>query len=381
LQRSVIFNREQFIMSRIFPFVFLSFFIATQLSAQQPERQSGQTPERRQLISVAEPFERLSEVFRLSTELVGKSVVHIEATQFKSVNPSRSGRSIKMQVEESGSGIVVTVSGKQVILTNRHVVGGIELSAVKILTHDRRLLTPNKITTNEDFDLAVIEVSETLPVSVLFGDSNGVRVGDMILVMGSPFGLDRSVSMGIVSAVNRRDIPSSSGQTPRVGFFQTDAAVNPGSSGGPMFNLHGEVLGLVTAIATQGGGSDGVAFVLPGKYVLRVAEQLVRDGSVVKPYIGAGFDPDFRSEKRKELGLDRQIGARILRLVPDSPASQTGLCVGDVILSFDGNEVEDDVHVINLVAQSEIDKPVKLIIFRDGQNTELSVTPSAQISR
>jgi serine protease Do len=336
---------------------------------------------RQKLQTVAAPLERLSEVFRFSAEFADPVIVHIEATQIKSVNPGRSGRAVKMQVEESGSGVVADIAGKQVILTNRHVVEGIEPDFIKIQTYDRRLLTPVRVSTNEDFDLAIVEVTEKLPYSANFGNSDLVRVGDIVLAVGSPFGLDRSVSMGIIGAVNRRNIPATNGTTPRIGFFQTDAAINPGSSGGPLLNLRGEVIGLVTAIATQGGGDDGVAFVLPIKSVLRIAEQLVQNGTVVKPHIGLGFDPDFSAEKRKQLGIDRQIGARINRVVPDTPSAKTGLRIGDVILLFDGIEVEDDTHIVHLVALTEIDKPIKITINRDGNNIDLSITPSVQISR
>jgi serine protease Do len=368
------------------------FFLSTSLSvcfseqnlAQSPKLPNSPSPESLALAVAAAPLEQLSAVFRGVVETAGQSIVHIEATQIKSVNPTgRSGRSVKMQIEESGSGVVTNIAKKQVVLTNRHVVEGIDLNAIKIMTRDRRLLTPVRMTTNEDFDLAVIEVKETLPVAASFGDSEQVQTGDIILTIGSPFGLDRSLSMGIISAVNRRSIPGSSGQAPNVGFFQIDAAVNPGSSGGPMLNLRGEVLGLVTAIATQGGGHDGIAFVLPAKFVLRVAEQLVRNGSVVKPLIGVGFEPEaeFSPVKHQKIGLDRLIGAKIRQVQPDSPASAAGLRVGDVILSFDAVEVEDDTHIVNLVAQSEIDKPVKLSVLREGQMIELTITPTAQISR
>ncbi|MDR2706993.1 MAG: trypsin-like peptidase domain-containing protein [Planctomycetaceae bacterium] len=336
---------------------------------------------RQNLRTSAAPFERLSEVFRCSVEFCDPVIVHIEAMQIKSVTPGRSGRAVKMQIEESGSGVIADIAGKQVILTNRHVVEGIEPESIKVQTFDRRLLTPIRILTNEDFDLAVMEVTEKFPYSADLGDSDQVRVGDLVLAVGSPFGLDRSVSMGIIGAVNRRNIPATNGTTPRVGFFQTDAAINPGSSGGPLLNLRGEVIGLVTAIATQGGGDDGVAFVLPIKSVLRIAEQLVQKGSVVKPHLGLGFDHEFNAEKRNSLGIDRQIGARINRVIPETPAVQTGLRIGDVILSFDGIEVEDDTHLVHLVALAEIDKPVKITINRNGNTMNLSITPSVQISR
>jgi serine protease Do len=336
---------------------------------------------RQNLRTLAAPFEQISEVFRRSIEFSDPIIVHIEATQVKSVTPGRSGRAVKMQIEESGSGVIADIGDKRVILTNRHVVEGIEPESIKVQTFDRRLLTPIRVSTNEDFDLAVVEVTEKIPYSADFGNSDQVRVGDIVLAVGSPFGLDRSVSMGIIGAVNRRNIPATSGTTPRIGFFQTDAAINPGSSGGPLLNLRGEVIGIVTAIATQGGGDDGVAFALPIKSVLRIAEQLVQNGTVVRPHIGLGFDPEFNHEKRNALGIDRQIGARINRVVPEAPAAQTGLRIGDVILSFDGIEVEDDTHIVHLVALTEIDKPIKITINRERNTMNLSITPSAQISR
>ncbi|MDR0870995.1 MAG: S1C family serine protease, partial [Planctomycetaceae bacterium] len=195
---------------------------------------------RQELLAAAAPFEQLSSVLRRSAEFAAPSIVHIEATQVRPVNPSRTpGRTAAMQVEESGSGIIAEIAGKQVILTNRHVVAGVEMDAVKIETADRRILTPKSIITNTDFDLAVISVAETLPVNAVLGDCDKVQTGDFVLAFGSPFGLKRSVSFGIISAVNRRNIPAGTGESPRVGFFQIDAAVNPGSSGGPMLNLRG----------------------------------------------------------------------------------------------------------------------------------------------
>lgn len=327
-------------------------------------------------------FERLGDMFRFAVETAGPTTVSIESTSVRPVHPARTpGRSVQMQVEETGCGVIADFDGKRVILTNRHVVEGIDLDSIKIQASDRRLLTPTRIRTNADFDLAVVEVAEPLNRAAVFGDSDRVRVGDVVLALGSPFGLEQSVSMGIVSAVNRRRIPSATASTPLCAFFQTDAAVNPGSSGGPLLNLRGEAIGLVTAIATQGGGNEGVAFVIPIRTVLRITRQLVRNDVVVRPYLGVGFDPAFDFKQRRELGLDRMIGARINRVLPDSPASRAGLAVDDVILSLGGVEIEDDAHVVDRVADSEIDKPLALTILRDGKIQPLSVTPTSQISR
>jgi len=329
----------------------------------------------------AEHFERLGTLFRQSAERATPAVVNIRVTQSRSVGSGRSNRAAKTPTEESGSGIIATIAQKRVILTNRHVVGDAEPRSVEILTHDRKILTPIKIAANEDFDLAIIEVAEKLPQSASFSDSDKVCVGDIVLAVGNPFGLDRSLSMGIISAVGRRQVPGASSSTPRIDFFQTDAAINPGSSGGMLINLRGEVIGVVTAIATQGGGNEGVAFVMPINGVLRIAEQLVQTGTVVKPHIGCNFEAQFLPADRRKVGIDRIIGAKIQSIAPNTPAEQAGLKTGDVILTFGKIEVEDDLHVTHLVAQSEIDKPVVVQINRNGEKLNVTVTPKAQLSR
>ena len=337
----------------------------------------AQNEVRQYAVSHAAPehLEQLSELFRQSAEQAAPAVVHIRvARRTRLLSPNR-------EREESGSGIIATIAQRQVILTNRHVLGGAEPGAIEMMTHDRRLLTITRIVDNEEFDLAVIEVAEELPQSVRFGDSDQVRVGDIVLAIGNPFGLDRSVSMGIISAVGRRNVPGTSGSAaPRVDFFQTDAAVNPGSSGGMLLNLRGEIIGIVTAIATQGGRNEGVAFVMPINVVRRVAEQLVTEGRVVRPYIGFGFERNFSHEQRRQLGIDRAIGAKIQAVVEDSPAEQAGLVRGDVVLMFGNIEVEDDVHIHHLTAQLEIGKPVVLRINRDGELLNITVTPTAHLS-
>lgn len=366
-------------MKSIFFAILFSGLFAFSLSAQDPPTREKL---RQELRATAEPFERMGEVFRLAAEFAGPSIVHIEATRIRPVQPAAgSGRAVQMQIEETGSGIVAEFDDKRVILTNRHVVEGIELDSITIKTYDRRILTPTRVRTNADFDLAVIEVAETTPEPAVLGDCDRVRPGDVVLTVGSPFGLDRSLSMGIVSATGRRRIPAAAGQAPLGAFFQTDAAVNPGSSGGPMLNLRGEVVGLVTAIATQGGGNEGVAFVIPIKYLTRIARQLAENGVAVRPYLGVSFDPQFGLEEHKNLGLDRMVGARINRVLPDSPAAEAGLEIGDVILCFDEIEVEDDLHVVDLAVLSEIDKPIPLDVLREGKTVRISIRPAPQASR
>jgi S1-C subfamily serine protease len=187
--------------------------------------------------------------------------------------------------------------------------------------------------------------------------------------------------MGIISAVGRRKVPGAAGAIPRIDFFQTDAAVNPGSSGGMLLNLRGEVIGILTAIATQGGKNEGVAFVMPSNAVLRVAEQLVQTGTVLKPHIGCNFEPAISSEERRKLDMDRLIGAKIRGIASETPADRAGLKAGDVVLMFGSTEVEDDLHITHLIAQSEIDKPVVLRVNRNKEILNMTVIPAAQLSR
>jgi serine protease Do len=359
-------------MTKRYISLFLCFCLTAPVFAQNANRQQEE------FRAAAEHFEKLGTLFRQNAELAAPAVITIRVTQTRSVGRNRPTR---VTVEESGSGIVATVAKKQVILTNRHVIEEADEKNILILTHDRRVLTPVKIAANEDFDLAVIEVAEKLPPSAQFGDSDKVRVGDIVLAVGNPFGLDRSLSMGVISAVGRRHVPGAAGATPRTGFFQTDAAVNPGSSGGMLLNLRGEVIGVLTAIATQGGGNEGVAFVMPINAVLRVAEQLVQTGTVLKPQVGFGFESTFTLEERRKLGIDRLIGAKIRRIDSDTPAEQAGLKVGDVVLAFGNVEVEDERHITHLVALSQIGKPVIVQVRRNEETLAVTVTPAAQLSR
>ena len=354
------------------------FFLCVCLTAPAFAQNSDQ--QREEFHTAAEHVEKLAKLFQQTAEQASPAVVNIRVTQTRTVGRSRPTR---MTIEESGSGIIATIAQKQVVLTNRHIIEEADGNNIQILTQDRKILTPTKISTNEDFDVAVIEIAEKLPQSVRFGDSDQIHVGEIVLAIGNPFGLDRSVSMGIVSAVGRRYVPGAGGSAPRIGFIQTDAAVNPGSSGGMLLNLRGEVIGVLTAIATRGGGNEGVAFVMPINVVLRVAEQLVQTGTVLKPQVGFGFESasSFTLEERRQLGIDRLVGARIRSIASDTPAEQAGLKVGDVVLAFGATEVEDELHVTYLVAQSDIGKPVVLRVMRDGKTIEIAVTPAAQISR
>jgi len=357
-------------MERCLP-LFLCVFLTLPALAQES------IPQREDFHAAAEYFDKLGALLQYNTEQAVPAVVSIRVTRTQPVGRARQPR----LSEELGSGIVAVIAGKQVILTNRHVIAEAERDSIEIMTYDRRLLVLNKIAANEDFDIAVLEVAEELPQPARLGNSDHVHIGEIVLALGNPFGLDHSVSMGIISAVGRREVPGASGSVPRISFFQTDAAVNPGSSGGMLLNVRGEVIGLVTAIATQGGSNEGVAFVMPINAVLRIAEQLAETGTAVKPYIGFAFESAISPETRRRLGISRIMGAQIRSVEADSPAEQAGLKAGDVLMMFGNTEVEDGLHVIHLVAQSEIDQPTVMQVNRNGERLHVTVTPTAQLSR
>ena len=181
------------------------------------------------------------------------------------------------------------------------------------------------------------------------GDSDRVRVGQWVLAFGSPFGLNQTVTHGIISARERGQV--SLGSTIRIkDFLQTDAAINPGSSGGPLVNLDGEVIGINTAIASHTGSNSGVAFSIPINLVKRVSQQLLEKGSVTRGYLGVQLAPTFEPADALKLGLDRAQGALVEAVYPDTPAAAAGLRANDVVLQVDGVAIRNENHLINLIS-------------------------------
>jgi serine protease Do len=203
------------------------------------------------------------------------------------------------------------------------------------------------------------------------GDSSKLEIGDFVLAFGSPFGLSHSVTYGIISAKGRRDLKLGDDGVQFQDFLQTDAAINPGNSGGPLLNLRGEVVGMNTAIASASGSNEGIGFAIPINMVMVVADQLVEHGHVSRAYLGVRLDSKYGVTDAVRVGLSRAEGARVTGITKNSPAELARIAVGDIILEFDGTLIEDDVHLINLVSLTPVNKEVDVRLLREGRPLHL----------
>jgi serine protease Do len=303
-------------------------------------------------------------------KLTSPSVVHIQCER----RSSKRGL-----VEETGSGVIVESDKSKgtFVVTNRHVVEGTELGRITIHLADGRVLHPTKVWTDKFSDVAIMQVDASSLNPARWGDSDRLEIGHMVLAMGSPFGLSQSLTYGIVSAKGRRALQlgeTSDTELINQDFLQTDAAINPGNSGGPLINLHGEIVGINTAIASNSGGNEGIGFSIPSNLVRRVIDDLLVYGKVPRAWLGVVLDPDFKPDTARRLKLDRLRGARVLKVFPDSPAARANLQFDDVVLQFDGHEILDENHLINLVSLLPVSKRVKAVVWRGGRHVNVEVT-------
>lgn len=274
------------------------------------------------------------------------------------------GPQIVPRREGLGSGVVIDPSG--IVLTNNHVVDGMDSVVVGLA--DGREFTATDIKTDPQSDLAVLRITNAgnLPAATL-GDSDALQIGDWVLAVGSPFGLDETVSAGIVSAKGRALQAAERAQ-----FLQTDAAINPGNSGGPLVNLRGEVVGINTAIASRSGAYQGVGFAIPSNLVKWVANQLVREGRVQRAYLGVGVGV-LTPELAEQFGGRVGQGVVVQRVYPDSPADKAGVQFGDVITTFQGTAIHSPSELQQAVEKVAVGSQVPLVLLRDGQTINVTV--------
>ena len=272
------------------------------------------------------------------------------------------------RVASLGSGFIVDPSG--LIVTNHHVIANSQ--QITVTLSDNTSLQAQVIGRDAITDLALLKVEPKNPLpAASWGDSSKIRVGDWVLAIGNPFGLGGSVTAGIISAV-ARDIHSS----PYDDYLQTDASINRGNSGGPMFNLAGEVVGINTVIYSPSGGSIGIGFALPSAFARPIIEQLKTNGKVERGWIGARIQP-VTDDLAESVGLEKSRGGMIAAIDADSPAAQAKLRPGDVILSYDGQPIERSRQLPRLVAATPPNKQIKLIIWRDGREHEVELKAAA----
>ena len=277
------------------------------------------------------------------------------------------GRSIPKQMPRMhgmGSGFVIDPSG--IVMTANHVVANADRVTVKL--HDGREYEATDIKTDPLTDVAILRIKADEKLHALaLGDSDRLEIGDWVLAIGSPFGLDATVTAGIISAKGRGP-----GITKREDFLQTDAAINPGNSGGPLINLSGEVIGINTAISTRSGGYDGVGFAVPINLAKWVADQLVEKGHVTRAYLGVGIQP-LDSELAKNFGVPMGKGAVVTKVIPDSPAAEGKLEQGDVVLKFNDKEVHGTRDLQSIVERVKVGSSYPMEILRDGKHVTLHI--------
>jgi serine protease Do len=319
-------------------------------------------------------FERKNRLFKQIVQLVSPSVAHIEAKKKVRELPTGSVSRDRQDsyIEEAGTGVVIQRNNRFYVVTNYHVIENADLKDIKIENGGRRFV-PTRLMHDRESDLSVIAVSGNDLIPAKLGDSSYVDIGDFVIVMGSPFGLSQSVSFGIVSALNRYDLELGPQGVRYQDFIQTDAAINPGNSGGPLINLRGEVVGINTAIASNGGGSDGIGFAIPINMATRIVFDLIDYGEVRRGFLGVSLDARFTYERAKSLGLESARGALVSSITPDSPAAQAGLKVGDVILEFDNRPVSNDSHLVTRVSLAIPEQPVPMKVYREGRLLTVAV--------
>lgn len=262
-----------------------------------------------------------------------------------------------------GSGFVISEDGY--IVTNNHVIEGADVVTIEFFSGTE--LDAEVVGTDPNTDIALLKVESDEPLPYVdFGDSDTARVGDWVMAMGNPLGQGFSVSVGIVSARNR----ALSGTYDD--YIQTDAAINRGNSGGPLFNMDGQVIGVNTAILSPNGGSIGIGFSMASNVVTRVVDQLQEYGETRRGWLGVRIQ-DVDSDIAESLGLEEAAGALVTD-VPEGPAMEAGMEAGDVILSFDGKDVQDTRQLVRVVGNSPVGKSVRVVVFREGETQTLMVT-------
>ena len=312
------------------------------------------------------------------------AVVHINVTQRREVanpmlpfsndpffhfffNGRKMPRKFKQELRALGTGMLIDHKGD--ILTNNHVVAG--ATEINVLLTDGRSYPAKVVGTDPKTDLAVIRIKadEKLPI-VTFGDSDKIAVGDWVVAIGHPRGLDQTVTQGIISAKHRRGVLDPSTYQD---YLQTDAAINPGNSGGPLLNLEGKVIGVNAAIATDSGGFEGIGFAIPSNMAVHVAHALIEHGKVIRGWLGVSIH-DLTPAQVQSMNLPSKKGALVADVVKGSPAEKAGLKKDDLVISYEGRNVDDAASLQSRVGDTPVGQKVPMTVLRDGKKVDLTVT-------
>ncbi|MBL6713421.1 MAG: trypsin-like peptidase domain-containing protein [Pirellulales bacterium] len=303
----------------------------------------------------------VGKLFTTLVRVVGPAVVQVEAsrqirTLADEINALRGIDSSSATDETLGSGVIVDESG--VIVTNYHVVAQADEIGVNLA--DGRELPATLVGSDAASDLAVLRIDADNLVAATWGDSNDLEVGEMVWAIGNPFGLDRTVTYGIVSGTGRRGVLDNPFQE----FLQTDASVNPGNSGGPLVDVHGSIVGITTAIV--GRDFRGIGFAIPSVTARTVCEEILANGHVERGYIGISL-------RSLPTNLDATAGAIVLKVEPGSPAALAGLQEGDLVVGFDGQLVAEPAILVLLLTRAPIGTVVDLDVIRNGASVSIPI--------
>jgi len=280
--------------------------------------------------------------------------------------PDMQGMTPQIPRERRGTGSGVIVRDDGVILTNNHVIANADDVVVRL--SDGREYDAVVLGTDAESDLAVIRIDAGVVPAATLGDSESVEAGEWVLAVGNPFGLDQTVTSGIISASGRTGL----GLATFENFLQTDAAINPGNSGGPLVNLYGEVIGINTAINTRTGGSDGVGFAIPSRMARDVLDSILETGRVERGWLGVYVQP-LDMDLAASFGLETASGALISNVVEDGPAQDAGLQVGDIVTAVNGATVVTPNDLITNVSESAPGEIAQLEVLRDGRSVEIEL--------
>jgi len=281
------------------------------------------------------------------------------------MNPGQNGRSFRAPERQGmGSGVIIDKSG--IVLTNNHVVA--DADEVTVRLSDGRKFKAYDIKTDPSTDLAVLRIKDAGKLhAAKLGDSDKLQIGDWVIAVGNPFGLNSTVSAGIISGMGR-ELESNR----RASFIQTDAAINPGNSGGPLLNLKGEVVGINTAIASNSGGYQGIGFAIPSSLAKWVTSQLIENGVVKRAYLGVAIR-EVSGELADQLGVAGHEGVLVQEVTPESPAAKAGFEPGDVITQYGGKTIHSPRDLQTLVERTTVDSKETVKVLRDGKQVELNV--------